>query len=64
LHVNGHTVSVSVVQGQVTCQGARDVVRAFETSKGRNRSHAVTVRGWRCVASGICTRGGNSIKAS
>lgn len=64
LEVNGHAVSVSIVQGQVSCQSARAVVRAFKSGKGRQAGQYVTVRGWRCVANGTCTRAGKSIEAS
>jgi hypothetical protein len=64
LRVAGHAVSVNIVQGQVTCQSARAVVRAFKSGQGRHRGQYVTVRGWRCVPTGTCTRPGKSIKAS
>jgi hypothetical protein len=67
LQVNGRAVSVSIVQGQVTCRSARAVARAFNAGKGRHGppgSQYLTVRGWRCLPSGTCTRGDESIKAS
>jgi hypothetical protein len=68
LQLNGRAVGVTIVHGQVTCRGARAVVRAFKTGKGRRGgtpgSQYVTVRGWRCLPSGTCTRDGNSIKTS
>jgi hypothetical protein len=64
LQVNGRAVSVSILQGQVTCPRARAVVRAFKSGKGRRGGQYVTVRGWKCVPSGTCTRPGKSIKAA
>jgi hypothetical protein len=68
VHVHGRTVTVSILQGQVICRNARAVVRAFKSGKGRRHGSPghqyVTVRGWRCVSSGACTRPGKSIKAS
>jgi hypothetical protein len=68
LQVSGRAVSVSILQGQVTCRRARAVVLAFKSGKGRHRGSPghryVTVRGWRCGTSGTCTRPGKSIKAS
>lgn len=68
LQVNGRAVSVSIVQGQVSCRSARAVVLAFKSGKGRHGGappHRYrTVRGWQCVPSGTCTRPGKSIKAS
>jgi hypothetical protein len=64
LRVSGRAVSVTILQGQVTCRSARAVVRAFKSGKGRRRGRYLTVRGWRCDPSGTCIRGGKSIKAS
>lgn len=67
LQVNGRAVSVSIVQGQVTCRSARAVARAFKTGNGRHGatgSQYLTVRGWRCLPSGTCTRDGKSITVS
>jgi hypothetical protein len=68
VQVSGHAVSVSILQGPVTCRSARAVVRAFKSGKGRHGGSTgnqyVTVRGWKCVPSGTCTRAGKSIKAS
>jgi hypothetical protein len=68
VQVHGRAVSVSILQGQVTCRNARAVVRTFKSGKGRHGgspgNRYVTVRGWRCLPSGTCTRPGKSIKAS
>src|SRR5581483_313566 len=68
VQVHGRAVRVSILQGQVICRNARAVVRAFMLGKGRRGgspgNQYVTVSGWRCVPSGICTRPGKSIKAA
>lgn len=68
LHFSGAAVSVSILQGHVTCRSARAVVRALKSGKGRHRggpgNRYLSVRGWRCLPSGTCTRAGKSITAS
>jgi outer membrane biosynthesis protein TonB len=68
VQVNGRTIAVSILHGHVICRNARAVVRALESGKGRrggSPAHpSVTVRGWRCVPSGVCTRPGKAIKAA
>jgi hypothetical protein len=66
--VHGRTINVSILQGHVICRNARAVVRALELGKGRREGSPahpfVTVRGWKCVPSGVCTRPGKSIKVA
>ncbi len=68
VQVNGRSVSVTILKGQVICNRARAVVAAFETGKGRPGGSPPgqyrTVLGWRCVPSGNCTRPGKAIKAA
>lgn len=68
LHVDGRSVSVRILQGEVTCGTARAVLLAFKSGKGKPGGGPGkgrrTVDGWTCVASGTCTRPGETIKAS
>jgi hypothetical protein len=68
VQVNGRAVSVSILHGPVSCRSARAVVEAFKSGKGRHGGPSgnryLMVRGWKCIPSGTCTRGEESIKVS